>query len=234
MKIQKFFSLITCIVFLGVVESCSQPSQSRELPAEDFAAALKREDVQILDVRTSTEFGSFRLKDALHADWFQKQEYAERTRHLDKKKPVYVYCLTGIRSRQAAAELSSRGFEAYNLTGGLNVYRRQGYEVEINEKVRQITLEDYKNLIPEKGYALVDFGAKWCPPCKVLEPRLDALAKKHQDLFYLVKVDGGTQTDILKPLNVQSFPTLLVYKDGREIWRKEGLPDDQEILSQMQ
>jgi rhodanese-related sulfurtransferase len=234
MQLKKLLAIVTALLLVATLESCSQPSQIREIPAEEFAAAVGRKDVQILDVRTSTEFGSFRLKNAMHADWFQKHEYAERTRHLDRKKPVYVYCLTGIRSRQAAAELASRGFEAYNLTGGLNVWRRQGYELEINENVRQISLEDYKNLIPEKGYAVVDFGAKWCPPCKVLEPRLDALAKKHQDLFYLVKVDGGTQTDILKPLNVQSFPTLLVYKDGKEIWRKEGLPDDQEILSQMQ
>lgn len=234
MQLQRLLTIAVAIILMASLESCSQPSQMREIPAEDFASAINGKSVQILDVRTSTEFGSFRLKNAMHADWFQKQEYAERTKHLDKKKPVYVYCLTGIRSRQAAQELSSRGFEAYNLTGGLNVWRRQGYELEINENVRQISMEEYRNLIPEKGYAVVDFGAKWCPPCKVLEPRLDALAKKHQDLFYLVKVDGGTQTEILKPLKVQGFPTLLVYKDGKEIWRKEGLPDDQEILNQMQ
>ncbi|MGF1637797.1 MAG: thioredoxin domain-containing protein [Cyclobacteriaceae bacterium] len=227
-----FFKGLAVLLLSFAFEACGQASTTALKPVE-FASQIQQGNIQLLDVRTATEFQRFRLNDALHADWYRQAEFKERTKYLETDKPVYVYCLTGVRSAKAAQALAAKGFKVYEMDGGLNFWRRAGLPVEEIETEQQISLEDYKNLLPEKGYVLVDFGAKWCPPCKVMDPKIEALAQKNKDLFYLVKIDGGIQTDILKKLNVQSFPTLIVYKDGVEVWRKEGLSSDEEILAQM-
>ena len=63
-----------------------------------------------------------------------------------------------------------------------------------------------------------------------MAPVLDSLLATHGDKFELVKIDGGDQTDICKELNVDGFPTFILYKQGKEIWRKQGLTEMKEFI----
>ena len=72
-------------------------------------------DVQLLDVRTMEEFKEGHLKGAMLADWKEKEEFARRVASLDKKKPVFVYCLSGGRSAAALAYLEENGFTVTEL-----------------------------------------------------------------------------------------------------------------------
>jgi thioredoxin-related protein len=47
----------------------------------------------------------------------------------------------------------------------------------------------------------------------------------------LVKVDGGEQSDICKELKVEGFPTFIIYKQGKEVWRKQGLTEAKEFVA---
>ncbi len=63
-----------------------------------------------------------------------------------------------------------------------------------------------------------------------MTPVIDSLVGKNGNSFELVKIDGGQQTDICKELNVNAFPTFIIYKQGKEIWRKEGIVNPKEFV----
>jgi thioredoxin-like negative regulator of GroEL len=65
-----------------------------------------------------------------------------------------------------------------------------------------------------------------------MAPVLDSLVLANGSRFTLVKIDGGDQTDICKELKIDAFPTFLVYKNGKEVWRKQGLVDAKELVAQ--
>ena len=81
---------------------------------------------------------------------------------------------------------------------------------------------------------MVDFGAEWCPPCKKMEPVLQNLQKNNPDKFTLVKVDGGNDEAILKEYKVTALPVFIIFKDGKQVWRKDGIADEKEIAAQLQ
>jgi thioredoxin-like negative regulator of GroEL len=99
------------------------------------------------------------------------------------------------------------------------------------ETKRQITINEYMAQIPKDKTVLVDISAVWCPPCKVMTPIVDSLVKTNGIQFVLVKVDGGEQSDICKELKVVNFPTFIIYKQGKEVWRKQGLTEAKEFVS---
>jgi thioredoxin len=99
------------------------------------------------------------------------------------------------------------------------------------KSVTQISLDEYKAQIPEDKTVLVDISAVWCPPCKTMAPIVDSLANVYANRLVLVKINGGDQTDICGKLGVSGFPTFIVYKNGKEVLRKEGLVDAKEMSS---
>lgn len=69
---------------------------------------------------------------------------------------------------------------------------------------------------------LVDFWADWCAPCKVLWPQIDRVAKEHEGVLKVVKLDAGKFTDFARQHSVTGLPTLLVFSGGKEVARKPG------------
>ena len=86
-----------------------------------------------------------------------------------------------------------------------------------------MTREEFNRLLNGNQPVLVDIGAVWCPPCKKMEPIINELVESNGTKFRLVQVDGGVQELLVKELNANSFPTFIIYKNGKEVWRKEGL-----------
>ncbi|KFB00842.1 rhodanese [Mangrovimonas yunxiaonensis] len=79
---------------------------------------LEHKNVQLVDVRTAKEFKSGHIKNAKNIDFYSGGFPAEFEK-LNKTQPVYVYCRSGVRSRQAANKLVKMGFsEIYDLKGG--------------------------------------------------------------------------------------------------------------------
>jgi rhodanese-related sulfurtransferase len=222
--------IISGLIFLT---ACNSNAQQTNLSVTEFEKGVTQSDVQVLDVRTAGEYQSGHLKNAMLADWNNEKEFKERVKSLDKGKPVYTYCLSGARSGAASEWLKQNGFSAYNLSGGITAWKNAGKHLDQTSIVKQITLQEYLAQIPPDKTVLVDFGAVWCPPCRKMAPVLDSLEKTHGSRFILYKVDGGVQTNICRELKIDGFPTFIIYKQGKEIWRKEGVVDMNEFVKKM-
>jgi thioredoxin len=72
------------------------------------------------------------------------------------------------------------------------------------------------------GVTLVDFTAKWCGPCKVMEPVLAALAKEYAGRVRVVAIDVDDEQVLAQQFDVRSMPTFVLVRDGIEIGRTVG------------
>ena len=226
-------NIIGTLLFSAIIISCTAQTKTN-LTADEFEKEITtKENIQILDVRTPDEFFSGHIKNALQADWNDKKEFERRIAFVDKAKPVYVYCLAGGRSAAAAEKLRKMGYSnVYELAGGTNAWRAADKPLEGNSNEKQMSLEEFNATIAGSKTVLVDFGASWCPPCKMMEPVLKSLTDNNKGKFTLVKVDGGRDQDILKQYKVTALPVFIVFKDGKQVWRKDGIATEKEIAEQ--
>ncbi|MCF0154241.1 MAG: thioredoxin family protein [Veillonella sp.] len=70
--------------------------------------------------------------------------------------------------------------------------------------------------------AVVDFWAEWCAPCKVMRPEMEAVAAKMGDTVQFFSVDADALKEILLVHGVDGIPSLVAYKNGKEIDRIAG------------
>jgi rhodanese-related sulfurtransferase/glutaredoxin len=224
------------IVLLFVVTSCkSQSGTDSKLSAEEFEKVINLPGAQILDVRTGAEFNSGHIKNAMQANWVNREEFTERVKFIDKDKPVYLYCLVGSRSSAAANWLLDNGFKnVAELQGGINAWKRANKTVEGISNLPQISMEAYQAIISTDKTILIDFSADWCPPCVKMKPILEELEKSKNLNFQLIKIDAGVNTEIMKSLNIEPIPFFIIYKNGKEVWRKQGVISKEELHKQLQ
>lgn len=76
-----------------------------------------------------------------------------------------------------------------------------------------------------KGVTLVDFYADWCGPCRMLAPVLEKVAKDLQGKVIVAKLDIDHAQKIASSFQVTSVPTMILFKEGKEIGRLVGLRD---------
>jgi len=205
--------------------SCAQTSTSASLSlnAAAYKEAITAKNIQVLDVRTATEFKGGHIKDALQANWLDPKEFADRTQHLDKNLPVYVYCQAGARSASAQAALEAKGYKVVNLEGGMSNWKMNGFPVEGTGNKAQMRVEDFDKTIAANKIVLVEVGADWCPPCRKMLPVLETLKEKPAAPFYFLAVDGGEDIEVMKSLKSEDLPTFILFKNGKETWRHQGL-----------
>jgi len=218
-------------VLLFIVSCNAQEKNS--LDPDTFQSQIKEKNIQLLDVRTSSEYSSGHIAGALQADWLQKDQFADRVQHLDKNAPVYVYCAAGSRSSAAAIWMREAGFSnVLELKGGFNGWKMAQKPVEAMTKTTQLTMEQFNEMIKGQETVLVDFGAPWCPPCKKMEPVINQIEKESPQTK-VVRIDGGVHINLMAALQVEALPTFIVYKKGSETWRKQGIVALQELNSQL-
>lgn len=69
---------------------------------------------------------------------------------------------------------------------------------------------------------LVDFYAEWCGPCKMAAPILDELADEYAGKVTILKLDTDQNHDPVATYGIMSIPTVILFKDGKEVERKIG------------
>lgn len=179
--------------------------------------------IQLVDVRTASEYGNGHLQGALNYD-ISNGDFEKQIPFLDKNKPVLVYCLSGGRSSSAAEMLGENGFrEVYNMDGGMMKWNASAKPVITSGEVKSgMSLESFNQKITEAEYVLVDFNATWCKPCKRMAPMLDSLADEKKAILRLVKIDADENQDLMKLKHIDALPVLHLYKNGKLIWEHSG------------
>ena len=229
-------ALASSILLLSAIASKAQnqTQQKGKLEPADFSAAITKDSIQLLDVRTPGEFQIGHLKGALLANWDDEKEFERRISFLDKNKPLYMYCLSGARTSAAAERLRNQGFtEVYELKGGINAWKKELLPMEGMIIKQQMSREEFNTAVTGSGFVLVDFGADWCPPCKKMAPVLKSVTEKYGNKLKLVKVDGGNDYQLMKQYQVNALPVFLIFKDGQLVWRRDGIVNEKEIVDNL-
>lgn len=84
-------------------------------------------------------------------------------------------------------------------------------------------MERFEDLITSNIPVLVDFFAEWCGPCKAMKPILEELKGIKEEKVRIVKVDVDKHKEIAAYYQIQSVPTLMIFKNGKQLWRQSGV-----------
>lgn len=204
------------------------------LTPADFEKRIADTNIQLLDVRTADEYKNGHIPHSLQADWNNREQFKTRVLHLDTSKPVYVYCAAGSRSKSAAQWLRSNNYsQVYELTGGFIKWKEDGKLIEGMPNIPPMSAEALQAEVSNAGIVLVDIGAAWCPPCRKMNEVLQSLQQRMTGKYKLLKIDAGINTKLMTELKATELPTLILFKKGKEVWRKAGIVELKELEEQI-
>src|SRR5690606_13097692 len=95
-------------------------------------------------------------------------------------------------------------------------------------------MASFNDLINKNKLVLVDFSAEWCGPCQTLAPILKELKDELGDALSIIKIDVDKNQSIAAKFRVQGVPTLILYRDGQQVWRQSGMLTKKELIKVVQ
>ena len=101
-----------------------------------------------------------------------------------------------------------------------------------NQKIRQLTDQNFNQQI-KKGVVLVDFWASWCAPCKMMAPVLNEVSESLSGDKSVGKVNVEIAKIISSKFNIRSIPTMILFKDGKEISRFVGIKSKEFLVREI-
>jgi len=89
----------------------------------------------------------------------------------------------------------------------------------------------FDSVISDSRPVIVDFHALWCNPCKMQSPILKEVASELGERVRIIKIDVDKNNEIASRYNVQSVPTLIVFKNSKQVWRQSGVVSKSQLKS---
>lgn len=213
------------ILFLSII-GFAQNEKSNTVSLEVFYTKIQsQKNPQVIDARGPEEFALNHIIGSINFN-SQSVDYNKQIAKLDQSKPVFIYSIGAGRSVQLEKELLKIGFsEAYTLEGGIANWIGGGKPFFANSKSK-LTLAEYKKIISENNDVLVDIGSKYCGACKKVKPVLETIKAQYGDNLKIIEIDLEDNPQVIADLKtVKVFPTLILYKKGKIVFKKDGLGD---------
>lgn len=94
--------------------------------------------------------------------------------------------------------------------------------------VKLVNSKEFNEFI-QNDVVFVDFFAKWCGPCKMISPIVEAVSNEINDVKF-IKVDVDECPEIAGAYGIMSIPTLMIFKNGKLIEKKIGFINKEGII----
>jgi thioredoxin 1 len=92
----------------------------------------------------------------------------------------------------------------------------------LSENIVDVSDVDFEKTIKSSPKLVIDCWAPWCGPCKMLTPTLEALAKDYAGKVVFAKLNTDQAPKTAMSLSIHSIPTLIFFKDGKQVERLTG------------
>ena len=236
---KKIFSIL--LISTGIAVSACSHDKFVTVDAEEFAKIVYSDTIQLLDVRTDSEYVAGHIKNAMNID-IKTTDFLDQVKEqLTREKTVAVYCLGSVRSAKAAAQLADAGYRVINLAGGINAWKKSmgeetleksdknGYLVFDGDEApdftitlvdgKQITLSDLRGKV-----VMLQFTASWCSVCRKEMPHIESeiwQPNKDNPNFILIGVDRDEPIETVQKFAEQTGVTYPLGLDpGANIYAK--------------
>ncbi|WP_031526975.1 thioredoxin domain-containing protein [Dyadobacter crusticola] len=207
-------------------------AQKRELLTFDaFETKLKAagRNAQILDARLPEEYQQNHLERAVSFSIADQADFEKQSAKLSKDKPTFIYSIGNGRSGVLAQQLRDAGFkDVTEVPGGLSKWIGLGRPV-ISTTGKGLSLDEYTASLKSDKLVLVDFGSRYCPGCKKLEPTIDSIKTEQASNVKVIKIEAYENKSLVKELGVVGLPTLILYRNNQIVWQKKGNATKAEI-----
>lgn len=84
-------------------------------------------------------------------------------------------------------------------------------------------MASFNEILTKNKVVLIDFSAVWCGPCQTLAPILHEVKEHYGEALTIIKIDVDKNQALARNFAVQGVPTLILYKEGVQMWRQSGL-----------
>lgn len=100
------------------------------------------------------------------------------------------------------------------------------------KKVEELNDLNFEEFISKNNFVIVDFWAPWCPPCRNLSPIIDEISKESKE-FLVGKLNVDKDQKIAELYQIKSLPTIIIFKNSKEIGRIIGFLPKDKILEKI-